>query len=129
MCKASLHIRSIPGWQRWTTSIIPSFFLGKSSYTRIYISKDTRNEKISFSFLSICPLAHRHGTISWTNTSKTSRFHNNTLSQYLGGDYLTHRGKCHIFKTFPGWDLVVHFPPGRQRNSPGMIWKSSEVNW
>lgn len=37
----------------------------------------------------------------------------NTLSQYPGGDYSTHRGKCQVFKNFPGLDLGVNFPPGR----------------
>ena len=36
-----------------------------------------------------------------------------TLSQYLGGDWLTHRGKFQISKNFPGWDLAVNFSLGR----------------
>ena len=36
-----------------------------------------------------------------------------TLSQYPGGDGLTHREKFQILKNFPGWDLAVNFSPGR----------------
>ena len=65
----------------------------------------------------------------WLHTKNVQNYYNeNTLSQYLGGDSSTHQGKCHIFKSFLGLDIGVNFPPGRQ-NPPGIIWKSSEVNW
>ena len=50
------------------------------------------------------------------------------LAECPGGDCSTHRGKCLIFKNFPGWDLGLNFPSGRQLNPSGMIWKSREVN-
>ena len=43
------------------------------------------------------------------------------LYQYSSGDCATHWGKCQIFKHFLGWDLRVDFPPGRQRDLPGMM--------
>ena len=36
-----------------------------------------------------------------------------TLSQYPCGDCLTHRGKFHILKNLPGWDLALNSSPGR----------------
>lgn len=34
---------------------------------------------------------------------------NNTLSQYPGETCSTHRGKCQMFKNFPGWNQGVSF--------------------
>ena len=51
------------------------------------------------------------------------------ITPYLSpprGDCLTHKGKCHVFANFPGWDLRVNFSPGRHRNSP--VWYDM-VNW
>ena len=44
-------------------------------------------------------------------------------------DHSTHQGKCQLFKNFPGWDLEVNYPSGRQRNQLRIIKKSNEVNW
>ena len=81
----------------------------------------------------IYSLSSVHLYISFSHFS-IFKFH--TLSQYPRRNCLSYRGKWQIFKTFPGWDLVVNFPPRRQknpsrrqRNSPGKIWKSNEVNW
>ena len=38
-------------------------------------------------------------------------------------------GKCQILKNFSRLDLGVSFPPRIQQNPPGMIWKSSQMNW
>ena len=48
-----------------------------------------------------------------TGNGVSQKAYCHTLSQYPDGDCLTHRGKCQIFKTFPGWDLVVNVPPRR----------------
>ena len=44
-----------------------------------------------------------------------------TLPQYLGGHWLTHGGKCQIFKNFPKWHPGAGFSPQRQRNKLGWL--------
>lgn len=53
-----------------------------------------------------------------------------TLSQYPGGDYLTHREKYKIFLNFSGCDLGVVFSTGGyQVNQSRITWTFSELKW
>ena len=60
----------------------------------------------------------------------TSLKNKNTLSQFPGGDWLTHLEKCKISKKSSRWHLGVVFQSGNlQGNRSEMRWKFSKVNW
>ena len=66
-------------------------------------------------FFTTCPF---HMRFLWALLGKL-HFFLYILSHYSGGNCLTHRGKCQIYKNFPGWDIAVNSHRGDNKTRRG----------